>query len=101
MEKLDLDSAMVEQLKKDVQKMAKDKGWKIEVVDEPGHVREILGIVDGDDEDEDEEDGYVDINELDDLVKGEEKGKGKEKGKEKGGLEKDAGDDDDADGVEV
>lgn len=40
----------------------------------------------------------MDINELDDLVKGEEKGKGKEKGK--GVLEKDAGDDD-ADGVEV
>lgn len=50
--RMDLDPAMVEDLKKELQKMAKDKGWKIEIVDAPGEVREILGIVD-DDEDED------------------------------------------------
>lgn len=51
--KLDLDPEMVEQLRKEVQKMAKDKGWKIEVVDAPGEVREILGIVDTDDSEDD------------------------------------------------
>ncbi len=50
--KLDLDPAMVEELKKEVQKLAKEKGWKIELVDAPGEVREILGIVDGDEEEE-------------------------------------------------
>jgi protein OS-9 len=48
--KLDLDPEMVAQLKQEVQKMAQEKGWKIEVVDAPGEIREILGIVDGDDE---------------------------------------------------
>ncbi|KAF8852348.1 hypothetical protein BDZ45DRAFT_659379 [Acephala macrosclerotiorum] len=55
MQKIDLDPEMVEQLKHEVQKMAKEKGWRIEVVDEPGHVREILGIVDDDEEKEDED----------------------------------------------
>lgn len=54
--KLDLDPEMVDKLKKEIQKMAQEKGWKIEVVDEPGQIREILGIVDGD-EDEDEDEG--------------------------------------------
>jgi protein OS-9 len=52
--KLDLDPSVVEELKKQVQKIAREKGWKIEVVDTPGEIREILGIVD-DDDDEDEE----------------------------------------------
>jgi protein OS-9 len=51
--KMDLDPEMVEQLRKEVQKMAKEKGWKIEVIDAPGEVREILGIVDNDDQDDD------------------------------------------------
>lgn len=55
--KLDLDPEMVDKLKKEVQKMAREKGWKIEVVDEPGQIREILGIVDGDGEDEDDDVG--------------------------------------------
>jgi protein OS-9 len=56
--KMDLDPEMVDKLKKEVQKMAKEKGWKIEVVDEPGQIREILGIVDSDgDEDEESEKG--------------------------------------------
>ncbi|CZR58216.1 related to Protein OS-9 homolog [Phialocephala subalpina] len=52
MQKIDLEPEMVEQLKHEVQKMAKEKGWRIEVVDEPGHVREILGIVDEDEGDD-------------------------------------------------
>lgn len=53
LQKLDLDPKMVEQLKEEVIKMAKEKGWKIEVVDAPGQTREILGIVDSEDDDED------------------------------------------------
>jgi protein OS-9 len=52
--KMDLDPEMVEELKRQVQKMAKEKGWKIDVVEAPGEVREILGIVDGEDEEEGE-----------------------------------------------
>jgi len=56
LQRLDLNPEMVETLKEEVQKMAGDKGWKIEVVDAPGQIREILGIVDGEDEEEEEED---------------------------------------------
>jgi len=34
--------------------MAGDKGWKLEVVDAPGEVREIRGVVDGDDDEDDD-----------------------------------------------
>lgn len=61
LQKLDLDPEMVEELKKEVQKMAKEKGWKIEVVDTPGQEREILGIVDGEDDDPEEEEGSEEI----------------------------------------
>ncbi|KAB8304241.1 hypothetical protein EYC80_003658 [Monilinia laxa] len=47
--KLDLDPKMIEQLQDEIKKVAGDKGWKIEVVDVPGQVREILGIVEDDD----------------------------------------------------
>lgn len=50
--KLDLDPATVDELRKEVQKMAREKGWEIKVVDEPGEIRTILGVVDGEDEDE-------------------------------------------------
>jgi protein OS-9 len=50
--KLDLDPATVDELRKEVQKMAKDKGWEIKVVDEPGEIRTILGVVDEEDDDE-------------------------------------------------
>ncbi|QSZ37562.1 hypothetical protein DSL72_008660 [Monilinia vaccinii-corymbosi] len=50
---LDLDPEMIEKLQDEVKKLAGDKGWKIEVVDGPGQAREILGIVeDYDDEDQ-------------------------------------------------
>jgi protein OS-9 len=51
--KLDLDPATVDELRKQVQKMAQEKGWEIKVVDEPGEIRTILGVVDGEDEDDD------------------------------------------------
>jgi protein OS-9 len=50
--KLDLDPATVDELRKEVQKMAREKGWEIKVVDEPGEIRTILWVVDGEDEDE-------------------------------------------------
>jgi protein OS-9 len=62
LQKMDLDPDMVDALRKKVQKIAKDKGWKIEVVDGPGQVREILGIVD-DDEGELDGDGDGDGDE--------------------------------------
>jgi len=50
--KLDLDPEMVQELKREVQKMAQEKGWKIEVINEPGAEMAIIGTVDGDEEDE-------------------------------------------------
>ena len=63
LQKLDLDPEVVAALRTEVQKMAEDKGWKIEVVDEPGHIREILGIVEGDEEvgEEESEEGSQEI----------------------------------------
>lgn len=55
LQKLDLDPEMVDELKKQVEKLAEDKGWKIEVVNEPGRDMEIFGIVDEGDEEDDEE----------------------------------------------
>ncbi|PMD35060.1 hypothetical protein L207DRAFT_547350 [Hyaloscypha variabilis F] len=52
LQKLDLDPEMVDELKKQVEKLAEDKGWKIEVVNQPGRTMEIFGIVDEEGEDE-------------------------------------------------
>ncbi|CAL3963455.1 unnamed protein product [Diplocarpon coronariae] len=68
--KLDLDPKMIENLKKEVTKMAKGKGWKIEVIDAPGQVREVLGVVvdgDGDDSETEEEEGSEEVLFLDEL----------------------------------
>ncbi|KAG4430567.1 hypothetical protein IFR05_013949 [Cadophora sp. M221] len=65
--KLDLDPEMVETVKKEVQKMAKEKGWKIEVVDAPGQIREILGIVDGDEDEAEEDEGSEEVFYKDEL----------------------------------
>ncbi|KAI2468852.1 glucosidase II beta subunit-like protein-domain-containing protein [Annulohypoxylon bovei var. microspora] len=54
LEKLNLSPEMVEELKKELQKLAGDRGWKLEVVEMPGDPREIRGVVDTD-EDEGEE----------------------------------------------
>lgn len=56
--KLDLDPELVEELKQELQRMAGDRGWKLEVVEVPGEdgadgapVREIRGTVDAEDDD--------------------------------------------------
>ncbi|KAI9708870.1 MAG: hypothetical protein M1812_007862 [Candelaria pacifica] len=74
LQKKQLDPELVESLKEEVQKMAGDKGWKLEVVDAHG-VREMRGIVDGE---EDEEVG-----------KGEREGEGEAEGgdEEEGSVE--------------
>jgi protein OS-9 len=46
LQKMDLDPSMVNALKKQVQNLAKEKGWRIEVIDAPGQIREILGVLD-------------------------------------------------------
>ncbi|OTA90085.1 hypothetical protein M434DRAFT_398246 [Hypoxylon sp. CO27-5] len=54
--KLDLSPEMIEELKKELQKLAGDRGWKLEVVEMPGDPREIRGVVDTDEEKSDGED---------------------------------------------
>jgi protein OS-9 len=54
LKKLDIDPEVVEELKSELQKLAGDKGWKLEVVEIPGEDRTIRGVVDADDEDENE-----------------------------------------------
>ncbi|MCJ1287417.1 Protein OS-9 [Xylographa opegraphella] len=52
LKKLDLDPEVVEELRKKLQELAGDKGWILEVVDGPGGFRELRGIVEGDDDDD-------------------------------------------------
>lgn len=67
LQKLDLDPEMVEELKKRVEQLAEEKGWKIEVVNQPGRQMEIFGIVDEDKEDEEGEEGSEEIFFKDEL----------------------------------
>ncbi|KAI0025948.1 glucosidase II beta subunit-like protein-domain-containing protein [Xylariomycetidae sp. FL0641] len=53
--KLDLSPEIIEELKRELQKLAGDRGWKLEVVEVEGDPREIRGIVDSDEEDYDED----------------------------------------------
>ncbi|KAI0112317.1 glucosidase II beta subunit-like protein-domain-containing protein [Hypoxylon sp. NC0597] len=63
--KLDLSPEMIEELKKELQKLAGDRGWKLEVVEMPGDPREIRGVVDTDEENKSdgEDDGEDDSEE--------------------------------------
>ncbi|KAI1811892.1 hypothetical protein GGS20DRAFT_578747 [Poronia punctata] len=56
LQELDLSPEIIENLKQEIQKMAGDRGWKLELVEVPGNARELLGIID-EDEDEGEEQG--------------------------------------------
>jgi protein OS-9 len=68
LQKLDLDPEMVEELKKQVEQLAEEKGWKIEVINQPGYTMEILEIVDdGEEGEEEEEDGSEEIFFKDEL----------------------------------
>jgi protein OS-9 len=67
LQKLDLDPEMVDELKKRVEKLAEDKGWKIEVVNQPGRAMEIFGIVDENEEGDEDEEGSEEIFFKDEL----------------------------------
>jgi len=55
LESLDLSAEAIEELRKELQKLAGDNGWKLEVVEVPGEGAEIRGIVEGPDDDDDDE----------------------------------------------
>lgn len=51
MEELDIDPSVVEKMRAEIEKLAGDAGWRLEVVDIPtDDVRELRGYIDGDDE---------------------------------------------------
>lgn len=56
LEKLNLNPDAVDQFRKELEKIAGEKGWTLEVVEVPGEIPEIRGIVE-DDEDEAGEEG--------------------------------------------
>lgn len=58
---LDLNPETVEELRRELQKMAGDRGWKLEVVEVPGENLEFRGVVEEDDGDDDDDgdDGAV------------------------------------------
>ncbi|OHE90939.1 glucosidase II beta subunit-like protein [Colletotrichum orchidophilum] len=55
LKKLDLSPELVEEMRAELERIAGDKGWKLEVVEQPGVPREIQGIVDHGAEGEDGE----------------------------------------------
>ncbi|KAI0999499.1 hypothetical protein K3495_g8693 [Podosphaera aphanis] len=63
LKKLDLDPDLIDALRVEVQNLAKEKGWKIKIVDAPGQTREILGIID-----EDEDDNVVNEDKDEDVT---------------------------------
>jgi protein OS-9 len=87
LEKLQLDPERVEALRKELEKIAGDKAWKLEVVEIPGGDAEIRGIVDSDEE------------EWEELAKG--KGKGASSGSKSDGKKKEQRQDDDEGSEEV
>ncbi|PSR99188.1 glucosidase II beta subunit-like protein-domain-containing protein [Coniella lustricola] len=60
LEKLNLDPDAVEQFRQEIEKIAGDKGWTLEVVEIPGEVPEIVGILEDDGEMEYYEDEEID-----------------------------------------
>ncbi|KAI2622265.1 glucosidase II beta subunit-like protein-domain-containing protein [Xylaria nigripes] len=52
LEKLNLSPDVIENLRQEIQKLAGDRGWKLELVEAPGNARELLGIIDAEDEEE-------------------------------------------------
>lgn len=54
LEKLDLSPEAIEELRRELQKLAGDNGWKLEIVEAPGEVPEIIGVVESDDDQEGE-----------------------------------------------
>lgn len=53
LKQLDLDPDLVDKLRGQMQEMAGDHAWKLEVVDVPGEPREIRGILEGEDDEGD------------------------------------------------
>lgn len=54
--KLNVNPETVDRLRKELQELAGDRAWKLEVVEAPGGVHELRGIVDGDGEEGEGED---------------------------------------------
>lgn len=51
LKKLNLDPETVDQVRKKLEELAGDKGWSLKVVDGPEGFRELIGILDGEDDD--------------------------------------------------
>ncbi|KAF7562168.1 hypothetical protein G7046_g1972 [Stylonectria norvegica] len=77
LKKLDIDESVVQEMGEEMKKLAGEKGWKLEVVELPGgHLRELRGYVDGEEE---PEAAYSDEEtESGDESKGKEEGEGSE-----------------------
>ncbi|KAI9155436.1 Protein OS-9 [Paramyrothecium foliicola] len=86
LEKLDLSPELVEEMREQMEKIAGDAGWKLEIVEVPGEVRELRGYLDGEDEDEGE--GASDKKKLDTKDKTKQKEKKKDEGEGEGSEEK-------------
>ncbi|KAJ2985104.1 hypothetical protein NUW58_g5716 [Xylaria curta] len=59
LQELDLSPEVIDNLRKEIQKLAGDRGWQLKMVELPGNNRELVGIID------DEEEGEADTGKKD------------------------------------
>ncbi|KAI0184014.1 glucosidase II beta subunit-like protein-domain-containing protein [Xylaria flabelliformis] len=76
LQELDLSPEVIDNLRKEIQKLAGDRGWQLKMVELPGNNRELVGIID-DDEDESDAKGN-DRKGSNGQAEGKEEGQGSE-----------------------
>ncbi|GAP92282.2 putative protein OS-9 [Rosellinia necatrix] len=57
LQELDLSPEVIDNLRKEIQKLAGDRGWQLKMVELPGNNRELVGIIDDDGEEENDAEG--------------------------------------------
>ncbi|KAI0876138.1 glucosidase II beta subunit-like protein-domain-containing protein [Hypoxylon argillaceum] len=76
LQELELSPETIESLRKEIQKLAGDRGWQLKMVELPGNNRELVGIIDDDGEEGADAEGNG--NKGGDIGEGEDDGKGSE-----------------------
>ncbi|KAJ8126211.1 hypothetical protein O1611_g7427 [Lasiodiplodia mahajangana] len=76
LKELDLSPETIDNLRKEIQKLAGDRGWQLKMVELPGNNRELVGIIDDDGEDETDVEGRGKT--ADEIGDGEDDGQGSE-----------------------
>ena len=89
---LDLNPGIVDEMRTELHKLANNRAWKLEVVEGPGGIRELRGIVEDDEEEDIGEEPLQGQEETEAVVDGEKKESEEGKGeKQAGGMKRKKG----------